>query len=150
MKYYAQMISIEASYTQELDQPQEIEKAEFTQENVNDWCESYIVDNYGSDEDEQKESGAPNIDYLGFILTDENGNEIETLLHSTMARISIDNGHSYVTAAEALEVFSIDDIAQFMDDDVREQIHGEIAGQCTDEEFLEEYLRRAPEDLIIG
>lgn len=150
MKYYTQMIISTASYTTELDQPQEIEKAEFTQENVNDWCESYIVDNYGSDEDEQKESGAPNIDYLGFILTDENGNEIETLLHSTMARISIDNGHSYVTAAEALEVFSIDDIAQFMDDDVREQIHGEIAFLCTDEEFLEEYLRRAPEDLIIG
>lgn len=150
MKYYVQMITIAASYTQELDQPQEIEKEEFTQENVNDWCESYIVDNYGSDEDEQKESGAPDIEYLGFVLTDEEGNKIETLLHSTMARISIDNGHSFVTAAEALEVFGIDDIAQMMDDDTREQIHGEIAGQCTDEEFLEEYLRRAPEDLIIG
>lgn len=66
-----------------------------------------------------------------------------------MARISIDNGHNYVTAVEALEVFSIDDIAQFMDDDVREQVHSDIA-PCTDEEFLEEYLRRAPEDLIIG
>lgn len=66
-----------------------------------------------------------------------------------MARISINNGHGYVTAAEALEVYSIDDIAQFMDDDVREQIHSDIA-PCTDEEFLEEYLRRAPEDLIIG
>lgn len=66
-----------------------------------------------------------------------------------MARISIDNGHGYVTAAKALEVYSIDDIAQFMDDDVREQVHSDIA-PCTDEEFLEEYLRRAPEDIIIG
>lgn len=81
MKYYAQMIIATGSYTQALDQRGEIEKEEFTQKNVNDWCESYIIDNYGRDEDVQEESGAPDIDDLGFVLTDEDGNEIETLFH---------------------------------------------------------------------
>lgn len=81
MKYYVQMIIATGSYTTELDQPEEIEKEEFTQKNINDWCESYFADNYGSDEDEQKESGAPDIDSLGFVLADEDGNEIETLFH---------------------------------------------------------------------
>lgn len=81
MKYYAQMIIATESYTQYLDRPEGIEKEEFTQKNVNDWCESYIVDNYGHDEDEQEESGAPDINDLGFVLTDEDGNEIETLFH---------------------------------------------------------------------
>lgn len=53
MKYYVQMIIATGSYTTELDQPEEIAKEEFAQKNINDWCESYIADNYGSDEDEQ-------------------------------------------------------------------------------------------------
>lgn len=81
MKYYTQMIISTASYSQYLDQPEEIERKEFTQRNVNDWCESYIVDNYGNDADEQREHGAPDIDCLGFVLTDEDGNEIETLYY---------------------------------------------------------------------
>ena len=66
-----------------------------------------------------------------------------------MARISINNAHSYVTAAEALKEMSMDAIVEMMVDEIREQVHNDIA-PCTDEEFLEEYLRRAPEDLIIG
>ena len=81
MKYYAQMIIATGNYTQELDQPEEIKRGEFTQKNVNDWCESYIADNYGNNEDEQRESGAPDIDDLGFVLTDEEGEEIETLFY---------------------------------------------------------------------
>lgn len=81
MKYYTQMIISTASYSQYLDQREEIEKAEFTQRNVNRWCENYIVDNYGSDADEQREHGAPDIDCLGFVLTDEDENEIETLYY---------------------------------------------------------------------
>lgn len=81
MKYYAQMIISTASYSQYLDQPEEIEKKEFTQRHVDDWCESYIVDNYGNDADEQREHGAPVVVNLGFILTDEDGNEIETLFY---------------------------------------------------------------------
>ena len=81
MKYYTQLIISTNSYSSYLDQREEIEKAEFTQRNVNSWCEDYIVDNYGNDADEQREHGAPDIDCLGFILTDEDGNEIETLYY---------------------------------------------------------------------
>lgn len=81
MKYYAQMIISTASYSQYLDQPEEIERKEFTQRNVNNWCESYIVDNYGNDADEQREHGAPVFGDLGFVLTDEDGNVIETLYY---------------------------------------------------------------------
>ena len=71
MKYYTQMIISTASYTTELDQPQEIEIKEFTQKNVNDWCEQYAADTDDSSD----------IDCLGFVLTDENENEIETLYY---------------------------------------------------------------------
>lgn len=66
-----------------------------------------------------------------------------------MARISINNGHNFVSAKEALTEISMDVIAEIMDDEIREHVHNDIA-PCTDEEFLNEYLRRAAEDLIIG
>lgn len=71
MKYYAQMIISTASYSQYLDQPEEIEKKEFTQKNINEWCEQYAADTGDSSY----------IDCLGFVLTDEDGNEIETLYY---------------------------------------------------------------------
>lgn len=66
-----------------------------------------------------------------------------------MAQISIDNGHSYVTASEALETISLDTMTNYMDDDTREAVHNELA-PCTDVEFLTRYLEFAPDDLIIG
>jgi hypothetical protein len=66
-----------------------------------------------------------------------------------MARISIDNGHSYATPEEALRAHSMEAIANYMDDDTREAVHAEIA-PCTDAEFLARYLDLAAEDLIIG
>lgn len=66
-----------------------------------------------------------------------------------MARISIDNGATYTTAADALETIGIDTIAEYMDDDIREEVHDQIA-PCTEEEFLEKYLEMAEGDLIIG
>ena len=66
-----------------------------------------------------------------------------------MAQISIDNGHSYVTASEALETISLDTMTNYMDDDTREAVHNEIA-PCTDAEFLTRYLELAPDDLVIG
>lgn len=71
MKYYVQMIISTANYNTELDQPQEIEKAEFTQKNVNNWCEQYAADTGDSS----------NIDCLGFVLTNEDAEEIETLYY---------------------------------------------------------------------
>lgn len=81
MKYYAQLIITTTSYSTALEQREEIVKNEFTQRNVNRWCEDYIADNYGSDADEQREHGAPDINCLGFVLTDEDGDEIETLYY---------------------------------------------------------------------
>lgn len=81
MKYYSQLVIATSSYSTALEQREDIEKNEFTQRDVNRWCEDYIADNYGSDADEQREHGAPVIDCLGFVLTDEDGKEIETLYY---------------------------------------------------------------------
>lgn len=66
-----------------------------------------------------------------------------------MRQISIDNGHSYTTPEMALQAVSLDTLAQYMDDDTREQVHMELA-PCSDLVFLREYLERAPYDLIFG
>ena len=70
------------------------------------------------------------------------------------AMLSIDNGHSYYTSVEIENVWNAirpyyHAIVQAMDDDVREEVHADIA-PCTDAEFLSEYLRRASDDIIIG
>lgn len=66
-----------------------------------------------------------------------------------MKQISINNGATYTTAAEALEEISLDTMAEYMDDDAREAVHNELA-PCFDIEFLERYLEIAPDDLIVG
>ena len=66
-----------------------------------------------------------------------------------MARISINNGATYTTPAEALEEISIATMAEYMDNDTREDVHNELA-PCSNVEFLERYLELAPADLIIG
>ena len=66
-----------------------------------------------------------------------------------MAEISVDNGRTFVTAAEALDAVGPEVIAMFMDDEIREAVHSELA-PCTELEFLERYLQLAKENLIIG
>ena len=66
-----------------------------------------------------------------------------------MAYISINNGRSECTPAEAIAAVGMDEIASWMDPEIREAVHADLA-PCTEEEFLTEYLRRAPYDLIIG
>ena len=66
-----------------------------------------------------------------------------------MAYISINNGRSECTPAEAIAAVGMDEIASWMDPETREAVHADLA-PCTAEEFLTEYLRRAPYDLIIG
>lgn len=67
--------------------------------------------------------------------------------------ISLDNGHSYLTAAEAMPEIEErglwDALVNLMDDDAREQVHDELA-PCTDAEFLARYMEIAPYDLVIG
>ncbi len=65
-----------------------------------------------------------------------------------MKQISIDNGAHFVTLGEALEAFSMETIAIYMDDQTREAVHLEFAP--TDLEFLTRYLEFTPTDLIIG
>lgn len=66
-----------------------------------------------------------------------------------MKRISIDNGNTYCTPEEAIAQIGIDTIANYMDNDIRESVHYDIA-PCSDVDFLIEYLSRADDDLIIG
>ena len=67
--------------------------------------------------------------------------------------VSLDNGVHYMTAAEAMpeivERNLWDALTNYMDDDTREFVHYKLA-PCTDLEFLEEYLNRAEENLILG
>lgn len=66
-----------------------------------------------------------------------------------MKRISIDNGLTYTTPQDALQVISIDTMAEYMNDDAREAVHNDLA-PCADIDFLTRYLEIAPDDLIIG
>ena len=67
--------------------------------------------------------------------------------------ISLDNGHSYLTAEAAMPEIDErgiwDAIVNMMDDDARQAAHAEVA-PCTNAEFLAAYLARATDDLIIG
>ena len=64
-------------------------------------------------------------------------------------RISIDNGNTYCTAEEAIAQIGIDTIVNYMDNDISESVHCDIA-PCSDVDFLAEYLARAEHDIIIG
>lgn len=69
-------------------------------------------------------------------------------------RISLNNGNSFLTI-EQLEqqkeeiLLKWDTIINFMNDEIREQVHAELA-PCTELEFLKRYLELANEDIIIG
>lgn len=71
----------------------------------------------------------------------------------TKKEISLDNGIHFMTAEEAMpeieEKRLWDVVAEYMDDDTREEVHNEIA-PCSELEFLKKYLEIAAEDLVIG
>ena len=70
-----------------------------------------------------------------------------------MKQISLDNGRTYTTAAEAMPEITErnlwDAVVNLMDDDTREAVHAELA-PCTEAEFLARYLEIAANDLVIG
>lgn len=70
-----------------------------------------------------------------------------------MKYISLDNGHTYQTAEQAMPEIDNrnlwDVVVNAMDDDTREAVAYDLA-PCSNGEFLAEYLRRAADDLIIG
>ena len=66
--------------------------------------------------------------------------------------ISLDNGHSYLTAAEAMpkiiEHNLWDTVTEYMDDETREEVYRE--DEYSQEDFLRRYLELAHDNLIIG
>lgn len=70
-----------------------------------------------------------------------------------MCKISLDNGHSYMTAEEAILQIVENDIwdivVSVMDDETRELVHNDMA-PCTELEFLSKYLEVSKNDIIIG
>lgn len=87
-------------------------------------------------------------------------NSDQTKEETTMKRISIDNGHSFVEPEEAIQLTPVepgdaptglpwDVIVNMMDDDTFQQVRAELA-PCGEIEFLRRYLELAPDDLIIG
>ena len=74
---------------------------------------------------------------------------VETVETVVSAKISVDNGNSFVTAAEAIEAVGFDVIRGFMNDwKVGMLVVNETPD--TDVELLELYLKFEEEDLIIG
>lgn len=65
-----------------------------------------------------------------------------------MSKISIDNGNTFVSAEEAIEGVGFEEIASYMDSDLKEKVHS--LEYDNDQEFLEKYLELSDHDLIIG
>jgi hypothetical protein len=65
------------------------------------------------------------------------------------AQISVDNGNTFISAEAALEQVAWDVIVNYMDDDIRQAVHDELA-PCSELEFLKRYLQLSDDDLIIG
>lgn len=87
---------------------------------------------------------------------------MDQLIPQEPKQISLDNGHTYLDADEAIKTMQEqaeesgipfgkiwENVAYQMDDDIRETVHMELA-PCTKKEFLRRYLELSPEDLIIG
>lgn len=70
-----------------------------------------------------------------------------------MKKISLNNGTTYLDAAEAMEEINArnlwDAVVGMMDDETREKVHAQLA-PCTEKEFLNGYLENAANDLVIG
>ena len=74
------------------------------------------------------------------------------------AEFSMDNGRTRYDA-DMVEQMCEDELEELsrlwgavvimMDEDIREAVHDDIF-PCTDQEFLAEYLRRAPRNLVVG
>jgi hypothetical protein len=87
----------------------------------------------------------PNIEYI-YRYEDYHNYPYDEM---TPAQISVDNGNTFVSAAAALEQVAWDVIVNYMDDDIRQAVHDELA-PCSDLDFLNRYLQLSDDDLIIG
>lgn len=88
--------------------------------------------------------------------------ELKKQLIPNETYFSLDNGRTYLNADEGIEAIQEraeeselpfsriwEIVASFMDDDIREQVHAELA-PCTERDFLARYLELSPHDLIIN
>ena len=66
-----------------------------------------------------------------------------------MKQISVNNGLSFTSPEDAIEMVGMEVIVNMMDDDICETVHHDLA-PCTDFEFLVRYLELAENDIIIG
>ena len=70
-----------------------------------------------------------------------------------MAQISLTNGRDFLDAHEAMPMITErglwEAVVSMMDDDIREQVHAELA-PGSEEDFLTRYLDLATDDLVIG
>ena len=64
-------------------------------------------------------------------------------------RISIDNGNTFCEPEEALRQVGMETLVEYMDDEIREAVHRELA-PCSEVEFLMRYLELADENLVVG
>ena len=69
-------------------------------------------------------------------------------------KLSLDNGTNYLTIEDLEDnrdtiLSRWDALVEAMDDGTREEVHSAMA-PCDELEFLAEYLRKAPDDLVIG
>lgn len=84
------------------------------------------------------------------------GEKMQKKAQNENRKVSLDNGFTFLTAAEALERMQCEDccvtwdaLVNLMEDDTREAVHAELA-PCTELEFLTRYLELANDDLVIG
>lgn len=102
-----------------------------------DWLDDYDLDN-----------GYPP-DFMPDSEEDEKGDTISDIIDSVVLLDGYDsedvwhNKSQYYKDKEC-EYHDIDDAAQLMDDDIREDVHKDLA-PCTAQEFIEEYARRHKE-----
>lgn len=61
-------------------------------------------------------------------------------------QLSVNNGRTDCTPAEAIEKVGFDTLVNAMDDTIREEIHN--GGELSHEEFIAAYIER--DDLIVG
>lgn len=91
-----------------------------------------------------------NHEYLTEFRSEEDARE--WVAEHVAKRVSIDNGLTFLTADEAIDDIESrglwDAVVAAMDDDVRDDVHNEMA-PCTNKEILERYLVLAYDDLVI-
>lgn len=68
-------------------------------------------------------------------------NKVDAIRQAIRAQIEKENTKMMVKDANGNEIY-YEVAVNFMDDEIREEIHAEMAGDCTEQEFYDEYCKR--------